>query len=176
MFKSKDLEGLVKLFTFTKKRQLEVHARGRMFHGSDLAALIMACDVTGQPFSHRAYFKDCVPQHLIPLDSGLSAIAKNRVGPLGHEAQRTVRKMFQLFEERRYVAGHIFYTSDLQYWHFFRFDQRDTEQQRKNHWKDGAHIHFVNWLWPDLYAELVWSVFVQHLRRPARSLHLRFLH
>jgi hypothetical protein len=56
-----------------------------------------------------------------------------------------VRKMFQLFEERQYLVGHMFYTADLHEWDFFCFDQPDVEQQKRNHWKKGSHVHFLNW-------------------------------
>jgi hypothetical protein len=82
--------------------------------------------------------------------------------------------MGQMFEERRYLVGHMFYTPNLSEWHFFCFDQRDLEDERPNHWKEGPHVHFINWLWPGQDVKSVWSNFVGENQRPGNAIHLRF--
>jgi|ERR1700739_3680722 len=57
---------------------------------------------------------------------------------------------------------------------FFCFDQRDL-QFEGNHWEKGSHVHFVNWLWPNLSSQSVWSNFVNNDQRPGSSVHLRFV-
>ena len=32
-------------------------------------------------------------------------------------------------------------------WHLFYFNHRDEIPSDRNHWKNGSHVHFVNWLW-----------------------------
>jgi len=89
-------------------------------------------------------------------------------------AQKTVRKIGQIFKDRRYLVGHIFYVPDLSEWHFFQFDQRDLEDG-KNHWKEGAHIHFLNWLWPNYDAQTLWMNFTSGKDNLNDSLHISYL-
>jgi hypothetical protein len=168
------LEALLKMFTFNKKKDLERYCRTLVVSGSDFAGLILSCEHQGEPFIHQITYRDIVPEHLDPSDSELKALADNGLGELGAEAAKAVRKMGQMFEERRYLVGHIFFTPNFSEWHFFCFDQRDLEDQRPNHWKEGPHVHFINWLWPGQDPKLVWSNFVGENKRPGSAIHLRF--
>ena len=172
--KESNLEGLLKLFEFDKKRELERHCRTTVISKSEFANLVLACEMFGQPFLHRISYRDILPEHLHLSEADHKALADNGVGPLGPEAAKAVRKMAQMFEERRYLVGHIFYNSDFSRWHFFCFDQRDLEERKPNHWKEGSHVHFMNWLWPKQDAQSVWSEFVKGNYKPGNSIHLRF--
>jgi hypothetical protein len=85
-----------------------------------------------------------------------------------------VRKIGQIFKDRRYLVGHIFYIPDLSEWHFFQFDQRDLEHERGNHWKEGPHVHFLNWLWPNYDAKTLWENFSSGKAKLTDSLHVRY--
>jgi hypothetical protein len=165
---------LLKLFEFDKKRELERYCRATVISGTDFANLVMACGLLRIPFWHKLHYRDILPEHLNLSEADHKALTDNDVGPLGPAAAKVVRKMGQLFEERRYLVGHIFYNPDLTKWHFFCFDQRDLEDRRPNHWKEGSHVHFMNWLWPRQDAQSVWTEFVKGNYRPGNSIHLRF--
>lgn len=167
------LKSLWKLFTFEKKRDVEKYCRDLTIRASDFTNFIMACEVGQGPFLHRIHHRDHVPEHLHPTDDDLAALSANGVGPLTPDAQKCVRKLGQIFKDRCYLVGHIFYTPDLSQWHFFQFDQRDT-QDGKNHWKQGAHIHFLNWLWPNHDAQTVWTSFTSGKVKLNDSLHVRY--
>jgi len=169
-----NLEALLKIFTFSKKKDLERYCRSLVVNGNDFVSLILSCEQRAEPFIHQISYQDIVPGHLEPSDSELKALADNGLGELGPEAAKAVRKMGQMFEERRYLVGHIFYTPNISQWHFFCFDQRDLEDQRPNHWKEGPHVHFINWLWPGQDPKSVWSNFVGENVRPGNAIHLRF--
>jgi len=64
-------------------------------------------------------------------------------------------------------------SSDLSMWHFFQFDQRDLEDEQ-NHWKEGAHIHFLNWLWPNYDTKTLWANFTSGRAKMNDSLHVRY--
>ena len=168
------LEGLLKIFTLGKKRELEQYCRNLVIGGEHFADLVFSSGMTGQPFLHKINYRDHQPKHLHLSEADLKALGDNGVGPLTPAAAKAVRKMGQMFEERRYLVGHIFYVPDLTKWHFFCFDQRDLEERKPNHWKEGAHVHFVNWLWPGKDAKSVWSNFVEGDYRPGDALHIRF--
>jgi hypothetical protein len=170
------LEGLLKLFDFDKKRELQRYCRTTIVSMSRFADLIWACELSGEPFLHQIFYRDIVPKHLNLSDADHRAIADNGLGLLGPAAAKAVQKIGQLFEERRYLVGHMFYNHDLSRWHFFCFDQRDLEERRPNHWKEGSHVHFMNWLWPNQDPKTLWKEFVAGNYKPGSSIHLRFIH
>ena len=169
-----DLESLLKVFGFVKKSELERYCRTLQINGDDFAALIFSCETHAIPFLHQIFYQDVIPSHLEPSDSETQALKDSPTGPLTPLAAKAVRKMLQTFEERRFLVAHMFYTPDFSKWHFFCFDQRDLEEDRPNHWKEGAHVHFVNWLWTGQGAKSVWSRFVEENGRSGGSIHLRF--
>jgi len=174
MSESQTLQSFLKLFTFDKKRELEKYCRDVVIYSSDLANFILSCELGHQPFFHQIHYRDHVPEHLHLSDQDSAALAANPVGPLQPGAQKAIRKIGQMFRDRRYLVGHIFYVADLSEWHFFQFDQRDLEDERGNHWKEGAHIHFLNWLWPNYDAKTLWANFSSGKAKLNDSLHVRY--
>ena len=168
-----DLRGLLTLFTFDNKAPLELYARSIVIHQRDFVAVILGCHRGSLPLHHRVHFSERVPDHLVPSEEDRRAIEENGLGLLKPRAAKTMRKVFQLFKERRTLAGHMFYTARLHEWHFFCFDQNDLLESSGNHWVQGAHIHFINWLWPHVDPREVWSRFVRHSEKPHSTLHLR---
>jgi hypothetical protein len=169
------LESLLKLFSFEKKRDVERHCRTLTVRVEDFVALVMACDASGQPFAHEISYRDKVPPQLIPSDDEIEALESTPAGTfLSGAAAKAASKMSQSFVDRRYFVGHMFFTPDHSRWHFFCFDLRDL-QTEGNHWTEGSHVHFVNWLWPRLDAKSVWSHFLTSDDRPGGDIHLRFV-
>jgi hypothetical protein len=82
-------------------------------------------------------------------------------------------KVTQMFIERRNLAGHMFFTGGLHEWHFFSFDQNDLVEGTRNHWKGGAHVHFINWLWPHINPREMWAQFTLEAKKPNSALHIR---
>ena len=137
---------LLKLFSFEKKQELERYCRDVTIRSEDFFALVLACELSGEPFRHEISYRDKMPEHLVPSEPEIEALKGTPAGSLlTGGAAKAARKMSQLFKDRRYLVGHLFFTLDYSKWHFFCFDQRDLET-RGNHWKEGSHVHFVNWL------------------------------
>ena len=103
----------MRIFTFNKKKELERHCRSLVVSGNDFVSLILSCEQPADPFIHQISFQDIVPVHLEPPNSEMKALTDNGLGELGPEAAKAVRKMGQLFEERRYQVGPIFYTESF---------------------------------------------------------------
>jgi hypothetical protein len=173
-YQPKDLKGFLQLFAFDKKRELEHHSRTVVVHKIHFVAFIDTCKQGDLPFEHRAHFDERVPTHLRLQDTDRGVLTGNRVGPLNPKAAKLVTMVQQIFSERRCLAGHMFYSPSHYAWHFFAFDQRDTDEREGNHWANGAHVHFVNWLWPHLELQSVWSKFVEDGEKPGSSLHIRW--
>jgi hypothetical protein len=171
---SQSMQHLLRLFTFTKKKELEKYCRDLVIHQEDLVNFILTCEMGQGPFLHMIHYGDHQPQEAQLTDDDLAALAKSQVGPLDPDAQKTVNKIGHLFRVRRYLVGHIFYTPDLSEWHFFQFDQRDLEDTSPNHWKGGTHMHFMNWLWPHRDAQTLWEDFTAGKAKMNDSLHVRF--
>lgn len=167
-------KAFLKMFTFAKKRELDKYCREVVIYSSVFVKFILACESGRLPFLHRIHYSDRVPEHLNPTDDDLAALAANGVGLLEPGAQKAVKKIGQMFKDRRYLVGHIFYVPNLSEWHFFQFDQRDLEHERGNHWKEGAHVHFLNWLWPNYDAKTLWENFSVGKARLSDSLHVRY--
>jgi hypothetical protein len=175
MWKPVAMEGLLKIFTFDKKRDLEKHCREITIHRGDLATLILTCQDGLMPFRHRIYRRDYVPRHLRPSQKEREALANNGVGPVTGDALKMVQKIEQLFQDRRHLVGHMFDTPGSPYWHFLYFDQRDLKDDGTNHWKQGAHVHLVNWLLrPQSDPETLWAEFTNGNMKLGGSLHIRF--
>jgi hypothetical protein len=164
---------LLKLFAFDKKKELEKYCRSAVINSSVFADFILECELAEFPFLHEIHYRDHVPEQLNLTDADLAALAANPVGPLQPAAKKAVTKMSQTFRDRRYLVGHIFYVPDLSRWHFFQFDQRDLEDE-ENHWKEGAHIHFLNWLWPNYDPKTLWNNFTLGRAKMNDSLHVRY--
>jgi hypothetical protein len=170
-----NLENLMKLFSFEKKKDLERYCRDLTIRSEDFFALVLACESSRVPFAHEITYRDKVPAHLVPSDFEIEALKGTPAGTvLTGDAAKAARKRSHSFEERRYLVGHMFCATDLSRWHFFCFDQRDLEIEG-NHWKEGSHVHFVNWLWPGQDPKSLWSNFVTEDDRPGGAIHLRFV-
>ncbi len=170
-----NLDSLMKIFSFERKKDLEQYCRDLIVSSEDFFRLVLACECSGMPFLHGISYRDKVPTHLIPKDAEIEALKNTLAGTiLTGEAAKAVSKISQGFEERRYLVGHMLQMPDHSRWHFFCFDQRDLSLQG-NHWEKGWHVHFVDWLWPNLKADSVWSNFAHDDNRPGASLHLRFV-
>lgn len=170
-----DLEGFLTIFTFAKKRDLEKYSRTTILHGRDLVHAICACDNGILPFKHRAVFRRIIPEDVILTRANHLAIQGNGVGPLNPQARKAVRRLFQLIEVQRHLAGHLFYVPNSSEWHFLYFDQRDVEAARRNHWEHGPHVHFINWLWPTCNPHQLWAEFQRGKPSRTDALHFRYV-
>lgn len=165
LFNAKTIKDIKKL-----ARNIEIDQRVFV----DLILLARTGNLENFPYLHRIHYYEHQPEHLQLSQKDLSAIGRNRVGPLKGPAKKAANKMFQLFRERKYVVGHIFYTPDLKYWHFFYFDIKDFDE-RNNHWKfGGKHIHYINDLWPQYTLKNVWHQFCQGSKDFGASVHIKF--
>jgi hypothetical protein len=156
-----------------KKQDVKRLCRTAVIRQSDFADLVMACKTGRMHWNHRAYHRNFTPPHLHPSKDDLAALAGNGVGRFLPPAQKAANKIFAIFEERRMLSGHMFYSDDLSDWSFFYFDQRDLAEHG-NHWRGGSHIHFINHLWPGRAAEAIWKEFCHGNPDMRGAMHVRF--
>jgi hypothetical protein len=138
-----------------------------------LASLILAAMGGALPWGHRVHHREFLPEHLDLSDDDVGAFAANGVGLLKPRAKKTANKIAAIFEERRLLSGHIFFTPDHSQWHLFYFDQHNFAE-RNNHWEVGSHIHLINHLWPGRSAQEIWDQFRTGNPQMRGALHIRF--
>jgi hypothetical protein len=168
------LEKLIGLFNLKKKKEVERYCRKLVITSEDLADLILAGRVGGfGPLRYACHFAETRPEHLEPRQAELAALASNGVGSVSGAALKAVRKMNQLFNERSLLSTHLFYEPSQKYWHMFYFDQRDFTD-RKNHWKQGPHIHYSQDMFTKEPLALVWSSATSDKPEFPPSVHVRY--
>ena len=170
------LNSLLTIFNIAKKSDLVVHCRTAVITKTDLANLIIACQAKAIPIGHIPFFKHHHPEHLNPTDKDFAAITANPPGKLTKDAKKFTNKIGQMFGERRLFNGHLFMPLEWPgHWHFFYFDQRDTDEYN-NHWEHGSHLHLINMIThPKLSVEELAKKLDAETRPDIKgSLHIRF--
>jgi len=167
------IEQLVQLLLTSKKQQLKQLCRTTIITKSAFADFILGSMGGLTPWNHRVRHREFVPEHLNITEEDKGAIVSNGVGRAGPRAQTFMNKIHAIFEERRLLSGHLFFTNDLSNWHLLYFDQRDISRHR-NHWDGGSHIHLINHLWPNWTAQTIWDQFCSGNPQMAGAYHLRF--
>jgi hypothetical protein len=166
------LDDLVTIFSIDRKQELKRHCRTAIITQTDFANLIMTCMIGGAPLAHQRHHREYIPNHLQLSENDLGTLTAT--GQFKARAQKTMRKVSAIFDERRLLTGHIFLSPDQSRWHLFYFDQRDFSE-RNNHWDGGAHIHLINWLWSGRTAQSTWKEFCDGNPKMKGALHIRFV-
>lgn len=141
---------LEKLLNASKKAELEKLIRSITVTQEELVVLVHTSEKIG--YKHFLNYGQWIPQHLIPSEEEKKALSENGVGELKGKALKHLKKVNQIFKERKYRVGHLFVGS--QKWHLFYLDLKDIEQDN-NHWMNGPHLHFTNYLSPGLSIDHV---------------------
>ena len=155
------LYSLLKIFFINKKSELVKHCKTIKIRREDFANVILTAkyDYQSFGFKHLVKYTDIAPEHLKPTNEEINALIENKSDKLEGKAFKFTKKITQIFKDRKYLVGHLFYSPDLNNWHFFYFNQRDISKN-KNHWQCGSHIHLMNHLFHNCTAESMWNDFL----------------
>lgn len=124
MFEGADIAAFVGILQCETKRDLEKYCRSLTLRQTDFALILLVARTGAfEPYKYENYIRDWVPDHLQPTDDNLGAIGANGLGPLGKAARKTMNKVSQIFQDRRHLAVHLFYTPDHVFWHLFYFER-----------------------------------------------------
>lgn len=174
MLEGSNVEGLISLFNIEAKTDLVKYCRSLVVRRRDFVALIAGARAGAlEPYKYDCHFDQKVGAHLHPSKEELAVLNQNGVGLLKGKAKKAVSKTFQLIDERRCLAAHLFYTPCYTYWYLFYFDQRDVAAEN-NRWKHGSHIHLVSSHWPNLTLENVWQQVLSAKLNFPNKIHLRY--
>lgn len=142
MAPSQSFKDLIALFNLNKKKEVEAHCRKLVIRSEEFADILLAASVAGLgPYAYANHFVNLAPITLQPTPEELTALDSNGLGRLSGKAMKAVRKVDQMFKDRRLLAVHLFYARSLKHWHMFYFDQRDYSALN-NHWSHGPHLHY----------------------------------
>ena len=170
MFEESVPDYLQELLAIEKKSELKKFCKKITITQDDLIRLIFNSSTIG--YLHARKHHEFVPKHLLPKGNELGALGHTPAGKiLKADAKKCVNKISQIFKERRQLSAHVFYNDTK--WHIFYFDLDDTDE-RSNHWKHGPHIHFVNYLWPNLDINNLCGLFDKVESSATGKLHIRY--
>jgi hypothetical protein len=154
--------------SISKKRELRKFVKQIVIRSRDFTTLIWNAAAIG-------YHHDIKPREFRPDDPNLDrpwVFDRSEDGKPTPETIRTIRRINQIFHQRRLLTAHIFI--NRQRWHIFYFDQRDMDASGENRFKHGSHIHFVNDLWPNYAPQDVWSLLELPKTTVKGNLHIRY--
>jgi hypothetical protein len=174
-YDKQNIEELARTLFFDKKSDLVKYCNTLSINQSSFALFIAYCERFPWHigYNHVIYYHDKVPQQLHPSEEEIKALSESKTYSLSGKALKLATKISQLFIDRRYYVGHMFYSPYHKRWHFFYFDQRDM-QEYNNHWKCGPHIHLVNYLWPNLNMQEVYLNYQKGFANFPGKVHIRF--
>lgn len=164
-------EKIIVLLNIDKKSELEKYCKNLIITLEELVGLIINCNGIG--YLHEIKTHQFIPSHLKHTDEELNSLCLLKQHIITKQFKKFINKISQIFKERRWLIAHLFFNETK--WHLFYFDQRDINRS-KNHWKEGEHIHFVNYLWPQYSRDELWSSFGQKNTRIKDKLHIKFIY
>ena len=168
------LDELLNLFSKEGKRDVERYCRTLVIRSEALTTVLLAGNVAGLGnYAYANHFSDPMPDQVVPTPEENDALGRSGVGKLSGKGLKAARKIGQLFNVRRMVAVHLFYTPSHTHWHMFYFDQRD-HAKRNNHWKHGPHVHYTQDTFTRDPLKEVWRKV--HLPKPKfpNAVHIRY--
>jgi hypothetical protein len=159
---------LLDLFNLPDKKAVQKFCRNAVITIEEFASVTMAAGarLLG-PYRYARHFVELVPEHLNPT--------ADDIGVLGTpEGEKTMRKVSQMFKDRRKVGVHLFFLPSKERWHLLYFDQRDMSGTN-NHWKAGPHVHYSRESYTNDPLDTVWTrICAKRPEFPAAE-HLRYL-
>ena len=156
-------EKLTRLLEFTRKSDVGKYCKTLQLEDDDLLLLIYNCSQVG--FTHRIKTRDFVPQHLQLSQDDIAQMKKGK-------AKEFLKKTSGMRSERKRVMVHLFERGDQ--WHCFYFSWSDLACGDAAHWKCGAHIHYVSYLWSNLQNTRILESFDKRTAEIPGSTHIRF--
>jgi hypothetical protein len=165
-------KGIGELLAAKRKKDVERIADKITIEAADFYDFCINCRLLG--LSRHSKFQHFEPEQRLLTDeerAQLLAPAVAPPAPATRDEEKVAAKVRQLFVEREHRAIHVFANSDV--WHCFFFSFEDIADDA-NHWRGGAHIHFVNHVFdPRLKRKAVWKA-LDERRHGVPKVHVRF--
>lgn len=164
---------LISILLCDKKSKLDKICREGFVSSSDLYSLIVASKAEKSSWYHFRKHFHYVPAARELTETDLENLAQNKDTRLVGKALASLNKLYALIDERRCLSLHLFVHRIDASWHILFFDQKDTDE-RRNHWKEGPHLHLVNYLTYFQNPFDLWDSIVSASERPKSKFHIRY--
>jgi hypothetical protein len=167
---------LTLLYLEGSKKEVEKFAREMVVTEEDMGIAFLGAGAgLVEPYLYERHFKTLTPQHLVPTRADIVAIATNGAGELKPKGKKTMRKVRQIFIDRRMFCAHLLYLPTKERWHLIYFDQRDMSAE-DNHWKKGgSHFHYSRESFVSYKMDQMWAQVCGEVPKPPPSMHIRYL-
>jgi hypothetical protein len=166
--------GFRDLFGAKRKKDVERVAKDLVVEKGDLPDLKYNCHRLG--LSHHSKHLEWTPEALYLTDEERDALfAMAGESPTSPDEVRVVRKVRESFVEREHRSIHMFANASDE-WHCVFLSFEDTADHSGNHWRAGAHVHFVNHTFDPrrLTKKKVWRALQERKYTGMPALHIRF--
>ena len=141
-------ESLKELFSIKKKSKALALCKRMHISEYDVYLLIKNCSQIG--FTQRSKFPEFIPETTKLKSSDF-------VGLKQRSPRETLNKVHRFFKERKNFMVHLFERGTE--WHCFYNTYQDMEEGKNGHWENGAHLHYLSYLWPEYRKKQVWDSF-----------------
>lgn len=168
------MDKFIELLNLKQKKDIENFCKDLVITSEEFADFIVA-GMAGvlTPYLHWRHHVNLEPEHLWPTQEELDALHNNGVGNIEGKGLKAVKKIGQMFEDRKLLSVHVFYHSSKKYWHMFYFNQRDTAAHG-NHWDLGPHIHYTH----DTFLNVDLDEVIEQILAPKpklpKSIHIKY--
>lgn len=159
---------LLDLMNLPDKKAVQKFCRDAVITIEEFAAVTMAAGagLLGS-YLYARHFVELVPEHL--------TVTKDDIGVLGTPAgEKTMRKVSQVFKDRRKLGVHLFFLPTKERWHLLYFSQRDMSDT-DNHWKAGPHIHYSRESYTNDPLDTIWAKIRAARPEFPKGEHVRYL-
>jgi len=166
-----------KIFDCKRKTELEKLCKNIKIPKRDFADFIIGSEAGLTRLNHIMQYLDYYDPKVEERKKYWNSIELN-TEPNSKEHMNAFNRLIKIYELRQYRVGHMFFSKEREHpikeWHFIFFEIKELHGQ-DNHWINGQHIHFTNYLWPNLYCQNIWDDFIERKIFPKQKLHISFI-
>ena len=168
------MQHIVDLLNLRKKKEVEAHCKKMLLTSEEFSNLILA-GITDAlaPYLYWRHHVQLEPAHLWPTDEEHAALIKNGPGEIHGKALKLVKKIDQMYKQRKLLNVHLFYLPSKEVWHLFYFSQRDTEKY-DNHWDIGPHIHYTHSSFVNVPLDDIVDKIMEEKPKLPKSVHIEY--
>ena len=165
-------QGIQEILAARRKKDIERIAREIVVAKFDLRDLVYNCHRLG--LSHHDQHREWTSPPLELSDEEREVLFAMGDAPTTPQEENVATKVRQFFVEREHRSVHMFAGGD-DVWHCVFLSFRDIADHSGNHWREGAHVHFVNHIFDPrhLTKKKVWRD-LQERDYSVPTLHIRY--
>lgn len=165
-------QGLRDLVGAKRKKDAARIADGLVVDAREFHDLVLNCHRLG--LSHHSKHLEFAPEERLLSDEERETLLDSGDDNGLPAGRKVAAKVRQLIVEREHRSVHLFANSTDE-WHCFFMSFKDISTEAGNHWREGAHLHFVNHVFDPrmLSKKKVWRALQERVHR-IPTVHVRY--